>query len=265
MMDGPALLQVDGVVKRFYSLRAVDGVSFEIPAGSITGLIGPNGAGKTTCFNVLSGLLRPESGRVVFRGRDVTGAPPHRITRHGLARTFQNLQVFGRMTAIENVMVGRHARSRGGLLACALRWPTARRQERAIRNRAAALLSQFGLEEDADRPAGDLPFARQRQLEIARALATDPVLLLLDEPAAGLNPRETIGLAQRIRDLARTGLTLLIVEHDMDLIMEICERVIVLDAGRIIAAGSPREIQANPDVIRVYLGEADGGWGTGAI
>jgi len=254
-MSADALLEVAGVVKRFAGLRAVDDVTFRVPAGAVMGLIGPNGAGKTTLFNVLSGLYKPDAGRVRFRGRDITGRAPHAIARRGLARTFQNLRIFARMTVLENVMVGRHVRSRGGMLACACRWPAARREERAIVRRSRDLLDLFGLADEGDRPAGDLPFARQRQLEIARALATEPALLLLDEPAAGLNAKETLDLAERIRDLGRSGLTLFIVEHDMDLIMEICERIIVLNAGRIIATGAPREVQTNPDVIRVYLGE----------
>ena len=250
-----ALLKVENLRKRFGGVTAVNEISLDVHRGQIKSIIGPNGAGKTTLFNLISGLLVPNSGRVLLEGEPIHNTPPHAIARRGISRTFQTMQPFGNMTVAENVMVGRHPRTSAGLLRAALRTPASRREERRIRQAAKHWLDFVGLGLLADRPADSLPCGQQKLLEIARALATEPKLLLLDEPAAGLNIRETEDLAQLLYNIRDLGVTLILVEHDMSLVMEVSEEVFVLDYGRKVAEGPPREIQNNPDVIAVYLGE----------
>lgn len=230
-------------------------VSFDVEPGELLAIIGPNGAGKTTIFNLLSGVLTPTGGSIRFAGRLVNGLEPYAITRLGLARTFQSIRLFGNMTVLENVMVGRHVKSRCGLLSAALRLPHARAEERAIREQAMARLARVGLEAKAGEEALSLPFGQQRLLEIARSLATDPQLIALDEPASGLNPVEKLELDRLIRSIRDDAVTVLLVEHDMQFVMDIVDRIIVLDYGQKIAEGNPAEIQANERVIAAYLGE----------
>jgi branched-chain amino acid transport system ATP-binding protein len=245
----------------FGGLRALDAVDLEVRAGEIAALIGPNGAGKTTLFNCLTGLAVPTAGSVTVRPpggpeRELRGLAPHRIAALGLARTFQNIRLFPAMTALENVMVGRHARTRAGVVGAVLRGPRTRAEERAITRDAAALLERVGLGALAHEPAGRLAYGLQRRLEIARALAAEPFLLLLDEPAAGMNPRETAALdelVRRVRD--DIGIAVLLIEHDMKLVMGLAERIVVLEYGRRIAAGTPAEVRRDPAVVRAYLGE----------
>lgn len=249
-----ALLEAQGLGIAFGGVRAVDDVSFRAGAGQILAIIGPNGAGKTTLFNMVSGLYLPKSGRVRLAGEDVTGLEPHLLARRGLSRTFQNLQIFFRMTAAENVMVGRHRHEARGVLADLLALPSVGRQNRATREAALALLARVGLAAEADMPAGALSYGALKRLEIARALATEPRVLLLDEPAAGCNPVETEEIDRVIQDIAREGIAVVLVEHDMKLVMKISDRILVLDHGRPLAEGAPDEVRAHPDVIRAYLG-----------
>ncbi len=249
------LLHIEGLRKHFGGVIAVDNISLEVRRGRIKSIIGPNGAGKTTLFNLISGLLRPDTGRISLEGRSIENKPPHLIAKQGISRTFQTMQPFGNMTVLENVMVGRHSRTVAGLLRVALRTPHARAEERRTHEQARHWLDFVGLGLLADRPADSLPCGQQKLLEIARALATEPKLLLLDEPAAGLNIRETEDLAQLLYHIRDLGVTLILVEHDMSLVMEVSEEVFVLDYGRKVAEGPPREIQNHPDVIAVYLGE----------
>jgi branched-chain amino acid transport system ATP-binding protein len=248
------LLVAETLVMDFGGVTAVDKVSFAVATGEIFAIIGPNGAGKTTLFNLLCGLLVPRRGRVTLDGEDVTGQAPHRLARRGLSRTFQNLNVFLRMTAVENVMVGRHSRERLHVLPHLLALPTVRRQNRDSRDRAGALLARVGLAKLAERPAGTLPYGALKRLEIARALATEPKILLLDEPAAGCNPVETEEIDAIIRDIARAGIAVVLVEHDMRLVMNVSDRIHVLANGRTLKEGTAAEVRADPVVIEAYLG-----------
>jgi branched-chain amino acid transport system ATP-binding protein len=247
-------LQVRGLNHCFGGLRAVSQVDFDAVEGGITALIGPNGAGKTTVFNLISGVLRPQAGSIRLDGRELAGLPSHRIARLGVCRTFQTTALFPRLSALENVMVGRHARSRAGYLSGLLNLPWTWAEERAIRARAASIMEELGVADCAGQPAASLSFRNQRLVEIARALAAEPRVLLLDEPAAGLNLHETEELGRLIRGIREKGITVLLVEHDMSLVMDICDRVVVLSYGRKLAEGTPADIQRNPEVIAIYLG-----------
>ena len=249
------LLETRGLHRSFGGVQAVRDVSFRVPAGVIKAVIGPNGAGKTTLFNLIAGTLTPQRGEVVFRGRSITGRKPHTIAALGIARTFQTTKLFPHMTVLENVMMGRHTRTRSGFLAAMLNLPGTWREQRHTEEKARAILDDLGLVAHVGATACNLPFGCQRLVEFARALATEPALLLLDEPAAGLNIYETQELSKLILKIRDTGVTCLIVEHDMSLVMNISDDVAVLDQGRKIAEGPPRAIQRDPEVIRVYLGD----------
>ena len=254
-MDGNALLEVRGVVVRFGGIVALDGVSFTMPERAIVGLIGPNGAGKTTLFNCVSRLYTPSEGDVLFEGRSILRDPPHRIAELGIGRTFQNLALFRTMSVLRNVMVGAHARTRSDFLSNALRLPWVGAEERALEARAWEIVRYLGLEAVAHAPVAGLPFGTQKRVEIARALAAEPKLLLLDEPAGGLSHEELSDLATFIRRTREDyGLTILLVEHHMNLVMSVADRVHVLDFGRLIASGTPDEVRSDPEVIRAYLG-----------
>jgi branched-chain amino acid transport system ATP-binding protein len=252
-----ALLEIEGVSKRFGGVQAVSRVSVSVEKGMIKAVIGPNGAGKTTLFNLVTGMFVPDAGAIRFGGRPIHGLPPFRVAAKGISRTFQNIRLFSQMTALENVMVGRHLRGRAGFLAGMLRLGWTRREEEAVRDRARELMDFLGIAALADREATSLAYGQQRAVELARALASDPEMVLLDEPAAGLNMRETAdlsGLIGRIRD---RGITVLLVEHDMSLVMEISDEVAVLSYGEVIADAGPRAVQGNPEVVRVYLGDEE--------
>ncbi|MEJ5366470.1 MAG: ABC transporter ATP-binding protein [Desulfosoma sp.] len=264
VLHADPVLELHDVRMHFGGVVALKGVSASIPRGIIQSVIGPNGAGKTTLLNCISGLLTPSSGAVLFQGEAVQGKPPHEIARRGLSRTFQHVALFPRMSALENVMVGRHARTRAGFWASGFRLPFMRREEARIRTDAQAWLDFVGLGAQRDLPAGALPLGKQKILEIARALATDPVLILLDEPAGGLNTRETEELGELLKKIQERGVTVVLVEHDMNLVMDISDRVLVLHFGQVLACGSPAEIKDNPDVIQAYLGEDWGDGGGGA-
>jgi branched-chain amino acid transport system ATP-binding protein len=261
--DPQKVLDITSLTMSFGGLRAVDKVDLDVKDGEIVALIGPNGAGKTTFFNCITGMYAPDSGDIdlIPPGRNperLNGMKPNRITSRGMARTFQNIRLFHNMTALENIMVGRHCRTQAGVLGAIFRGPRTRREEREIATSSYTLLHNVGLGDFVNEHAKNLPYGAQRRLEIARALATDPFLLLLDEPAAGMNPQETEELMELIETIRKSGVSILLIEHDMKLIMKISDRILVLDHGLKIAEGSPEEIRSNPSVIEAYLGSSQG-------
>ncbi len=249
-----SLLIVENLRIAFGGLVAIDGVSFAVQRGEIFALIGPNGAGKTTLFNIISGIYAPQGGRIVLDGEDVSGLPPYQLARRGLSRTFQNLQIFFRMSTVENVMVGRHLHEKRNVLAHLFALPSVKAQNRATRACAEKLLALVGLSAVADTPAGGLPYGALKRLEIARALATEPKILLLDEPAAGCNPTETEEVDAVIKKIAAQGIAVVLVEHDMRMVMNISSRIHVLDRARTLAEGTAEAVRANPAVMAAYLG-----------
>jgi branched-chain amino acid transport system ATP-binding protein len=248
------LLTVQGANKHFGGLQALADVGFSVARGHIHGLIGPNGAGKTTCFNVITGLYQPDGGSFMLNGTPYSPSAPHRVAQAGIARTFQNIRLFGEMSALENVMVGRHVRTNQGVLGAVLRHRAARDEEREIEQRAMQLLDFVGIAHLAQRTARHLSYGDQRRVEIARALATDPLLLALDEPAAGMNATEKESLRSLLQRIREAGTAILLIEHDVKLVMGLCDRITVLDYGKVIAEGSAAEVQKHPAVIAAYLG-----------
>ena len=249
-----ALLEVKDLSIQFGGVKAVQNVSFSMDAGIVYAVIGPNGAGKTTLFNLITGIYTPTSGSVLLDGQPITGQSPNALAKRGVARTFQNLQVCMNMTAIENVMVGAHLRLDRNLLKAALRWPSIRRRDIALREEAAELMRFVGLHAFVDSRADSMPYGALKRLEIARALAMQPRLLFLDEPAAGLNPKETLEVDALVRKVADSGVTVVLVEHDMKMVMNLSDRILVLDYGKKLTEGSAAEVRQNPDVIAAYLG-----------
>jgi len=250
------ILQVSGLTKRFGGLVAVDNVSFEVKTGEVFALIGPNGAGKTTLFNCVTGMYKPTLGTVTFNDRDLTGSPPHRTAKAGIARTFQNIRLFEYMSALDNVRLGHHCRMHSKLWDSLLKTPFERREEQAIIEHSMELLEMVGLAHQADSYARNLAYGQQRRLEIARALATDPKLLLLDEPAAGFTPQEKVELMALVQQILKRGTTVFLIEHDMRVVMQASQRIVVLDHGEKIAEGSPSEVRRNQRVIEAYLGKS---------
>ncbi len=249
-----SILRLENLRKKFGGVVAVDDLNLVFNKGEVTALIGPNGAGKTTVFNLITGFVKPTAGTILFKDIRLNHKKPHAIAALGIGRTFQNVQVFSNMTVLENVMVGRHLRSRNGMLMSAFLPPMLRREENRIRASAQERLVLLGLDRYAHLPAGSLPLGNQRMLEIARALALEPTLLFLDEPASGLNARETMAMGELIHKIKSMNITVILVEHDMELVMDISDRVAVINFGRLIAQGTPKEVQLNPDVINAYLG-----------